>query len=146
MRSGFLSALAGLVLLLSAGVSVAQTEAPAETDPAVEAAPVPLPPFDANAEFFVVEGVAFNDLLNIRATPSAGGKLVGRLPNGTALRNHGCKENNGANWCDVDRWRTPRCGLGRRPLPVCDGGRGHARAACRCGRRGGRASRRQHPR
>lgn len=102
MRSGLFSALAGLVLLLSTGASVAQTEAPAETDPAAETAPAALPPFDANAEFFVVEGVAFNDLLNVRATPSAGGKLVGRLPNGTALRNHGCKENNGANWCDVE--------------------------------------------
>ncbi|MEQ1950082.1 SH3 domain-containing protein [Mesorhizobium sp. CN2-181] len=102
MRSGFFSALAGLVLLLPTGASVAQTESTAEPDPAAEVAPVPPPPFDGNAEFFVVEGIAFNDLLNVRATPSAGGKLVGRLPNGTALRNHGCKENNGANWCDIE--------------------------------------------
>ena len=102
MRSGFLSALAGLVLLLSTGASVAQIETPTDADPAAEAAPVPPPPFDGKAEFFVVEGVAYNDLLNVRATPSAGGKLVGRLPNGALLRNHGCKENNSVNWCDVE--------------------------------------------
>ncbi|MDQ6436429.1 SH3 domain-containing protein [Mesorhizobium sp. LHD-90] len=102
MRSGLLSALAGLLLLLSAGVSFAQTESTDETEPVAPPAPVALPPFDPNAEAFVVEGVAYNDLLNVRATPSAGGKLVGRLPNGALLRNHGCKENNGANWCDVE--------------------------------------------
>jgi hypothetical protein len=59
-------------------------------------------PIEGGPEFFVVEGIAEGDLLNIRAAASATGKVVGRLPNGVALRNRGCSEVNGANWCKIE--------------------------------------------
>ncbi|WP_442582777.1 SH3 domain-containing protein [Mesorhizobium sp. ASY16-5R] len=103
MRSALPLAFAALLLLVSAGGSSAQTDD--EPEPAgIEAIPAPIapPPFEPNAAFFVVEGVASNDLLNVRATASAMGKVVGRLPNGVLLRNHGCSETNGVNWCEVE--------------------------------------------
>lgn len=52
-------------------------------------------------EFFVVEGLAIDDELNLRATASATGMLIGRLPNGAMVRNLGCAETGGAVWCKV---------------------------------------------
>lgn len=89
MRSAFLVAFANLLLLLLASQSTAQVAA----DPA---------PVEGGPEFFVVEGVADGDLLNLRATASAMGKVVGRLPNGVALRNLGCSDVNGVRWCKIE--------------------------------------------
>lgn len=52
-------------------------------------------------DFFVVEGLASGDLLNIRATASATGMLIGRVPNGAKLNNLGCSDVNGYSWCKV---------------------------------------------
>jgi hypothetical protein len=39
--------------------------------------------------------------LNVRATPSAGAALAGQAPDGTALRNLGCRASEGRRWCRV---------------------------------------------
>lgn len=89
MRFGFLFALACLSPLLVGTQSMAQVAtAPGQ----VEGGP----------ELFVVDGVAHNDLLNVRATASATGKVVGRLPNGVVLHNQGCGDFNGVRWCKVE--------------------------------------------
>lgn len=50
----------------------------------------------------IVEGVSAGDLLNIRATASPVGKVLGRLPNGAVLHRHECTQFNGYDWCRVD--------------------------------------------
>lgn len=55
----------------------------------------------ASPEFYVVDGIAPGDELNIRATASATGMIVGRLPNGTKLQNLGCSDVNNVRWCKV---------------------------------------------
>ncbi|MGL4296626.1 MAG: SH3 domain-containing protein, partial [Aestuariivirga sp.] len=48
---------------------------------------------DGNAggpDFWVVSGVSSNDRLNIRTGPSANAGIVGRVRNGTVMRNLGC--------------------------------------------------------
>jgi len=83
-----LLALASLLPLFGAGSSVAQdAAAPARAG--------------EGADLVVVEGVADNDLLNVRATASAGGKVVARMQNGSVLHNRGCGEFNGARWCQI---------------------------------------------
>src|SRR5262245_56996115 len=54
------------------------------------------------AQFVVVGGLAPGDELNIRATASPTGMVVGRLPNGAQLRNLGCSEIGGNTWCKVE--------------------------------------------
>jgi hypothetical protein len=39
--------------------------------------------------------------LNVREAPSAGGALAGQAPDGTALRNLGCRASEGRRWCQV---------------------------------------------
>jgi len=56
---------------------------------------------EGGPEFFVVEGIAPGDELNIRATASPTGMVVGRLPNGTKLKNLGCSDVNSVRWCKV---------------------------------------------
>jgi hypothetical protein len=51
--------------------------------------------------FFEVVGVADNDLLNLRATASAGGMIIGRLSNGSRVKNLGCSEVKGYRWCKI---------------------------------------------
>jgi hypothetical protein len=51
--------------------------------------------------YFEVVGIADNDLLNIRATASAGGIVIGRLPNGSRVKNLGCTEVKGYRWCKI---------------------------------------------
>lgn len=58
------------------------------------------PSLDA-AALMVVEGLAKDDMLNVRATASATGMVIGRLPNGSTLRNLGCDEVNGYKWCNI---------------------------------------------
>ncbi|MGO4833881.1 SH3 domain-containing protein, partial [Rhizobiaceae sp. 2RAB30] len=94
MRRLFLGAFATLMLSLPAGPSLAQeTAAPTATESA---------PPGPSGGFFVVQGIADGDLLNVRAAASGTGKLVGRVPNGAALRNQGCSETNGVTWCKVE--------------------------------------------
>lgn len=50
----------------------------------------------------VIGGLAPDDLLNIRATASPGGKIEARLPNGAAVKNYGCKTVNNNPWCKVE--------------------------------------------
>ncbi|MEI9400934.1 SH3 domain-containing protein [Mesorhizobium argentiipisi] len=50
----------------------------------------------------IIGGLAPDDLLNIRATASASGRVAARLPNGTAVKNYGCKTVNNYPWCKVE--------------------------------------------
>jgi hypothetical protein len=50
----------------------------------------------------IIGGLAPDDLLNIRATASPGGKIEARLPNGVAVKNYGCKTVNNYPWCKVE--------------------------------------------
>lgn len=50
----------------------------------------------------IIGGLAPDDLLNIRATASPGGKVTARLPNGAAVKNFGCNVVNGYPWCKVE--------------------------------------------
>lgn len=123
MRSGFLLAFAGLVLLVLGHPAMAQDSVMADETPAGSEKAVPgqgeLPIVEENGlvglitprkepDFFVVEGVAYNDLLNVREKASAGGRVLGRLPNGVPLRNLGCGEFNGARWCRVETLDEPK--------------------------------------
>ncbi|TSE04423.1 SH3 domain-containing protein, partial [Mesorhizobium intechi] len=49
----------------------------------------------------VVTGLAPDDLLNIRAKPSAIGKTEARLAAGASVRNLGCDDIDGHPWCKV---------------------------------------------
>lgn len=51
--------------------------------------------------YFEVVGIANNDLLNLRATASAGGMVIGRLPNGSRVKNLGCSEVKKYRWCKI---------------------------------------------
>ncbi|MDX8535640.1 SH3 domain-containing protein [Mesorhizobium sp. VK25A] len=50
----------------------------------------------------IIGGLAPDDLLNIRASASPGGKIEARLPNGAAVKNYGCKAVNNYPWCKVE--------------------------------------------
>lgn len=52
-------------------------------------------------EYFSVAGIAKDDALNIRATASAIGMTIARVPNGTQFRNLGCEMARGYLWCKV---------------------------------------------
>ena len=52
-------------------------------------------------DFWQVTGVAGGDLLNLRRNASAKAATVLGVPNGTVLRNHGCKMHGGQRWCQV---------------------------------------------
>ncbi|CCV15712.1 conserved exported hypothetical protein [Mesorhizobium sp. STM 4661] len=76
----------------------------------------------------IVTGLAPGDLLNIRATPSAVGKIEARLPNGSSLNNLGCNDVNGHQWCKVAEidnpqmsgWAPARYLSSINPQPVAD--------------------------
>ncbi|UVK51200.1 SH3 domain-containing protein [Mesorhizobium sp. AR02] len=50
----------------------------------------------------IVTGLAPDDLLNVRARPSAIGKTEARLAAGASVRNLGCNEIDGHPWCKVE--------------------------------------------
>lgn len=50
---------------------------------------------------WVVSGVAPNDRLNMRSSPSAPAELVGRLRNGAVVRNLGCRTIGSSRWCRI---------------------------------------------
>nr|WP_244440093.1 SH3 domain-containing protein [Mesorhizobium metallidurans] len=76
----------------------------------------------------IVTGLAPEDLLNIRAKPSPGGKVQTRLPNGSSLNNLGCNDVNGHQWCKVAvtdnpqmiGWAPARYLSSTNPQPVTD--------------------------
>lgn len=70
---------------------VAQAEEPGSPTGTVEAEPT----------HFQVIGLSPNDELNIRATASATGMLIARLPIGALVRNLGCSDVGSYRWCKV---------------------------------------------
>lgn len=56
----------------------------------------------------IVTDLAPGDLLNVRATASAMGKIKARLPNGTSVNNLGCNDVNGHRWCKVAEIDNPQ--------------------------------------
>jgi hypothetical protein len=56
----------------------------------------------------VVDGLSMGDFLNIRATPSAIGSIEARLPNGAGVRNFGCAQYSGYEWCKVTTLTAPQ--------------------------------------
>lgn len=56
----------------------------------------------STSEVAMVEGLALDDLLNVRMKASPVEKVVGRLPNGATVRKYECKTVNGYEWCRVD--------------------------------------------
>lgn len=78
---------ASVAVLSAGGVSSAQ-----------EAPQSPL-----EAEVVEVHGLAADDMLNLRATASPGGMLIARVAVGTLLRNHGCTDVAGNEWCKVSQ-------------------------------------------
>lgn len=78
----------------------------------------------------IIGGLAPDDLLNIRATASASGKVEVRLPNGAAVKNLGCSVINGYPWCKVEDtqdakivgWAPARYLSPNNPTPAPDDG------------------------
>jgi len=72
---------------------------------ALIAVPSLLAAFMAHAEetpfISIVSGLAPDDLLNVRAKPSPIGKTETRLANGASVRNLGCNDIDGHQWCKV---------------------------------------------
>ncbi len=65
-------------------------------------APKPDPiPEDGGPDYLMVKGVVAGDLLNLRSGPSTQKPIVGRLANGTVVRNAGCVVRTGARWCQI---------------------------------------------
>lgn len=65
--------------------------------------PVVVPAHAEDTPFIsIVTGLAPDDLLNVRAKPSAIGKTETRLAAGASVRNLGCNEIDGHPWCKVE--------------------------------------------
>lgn len=91
VQSKSLSIMAGAAFIFSSVGARAQ-EQPAPEDPLG----------------FVVVGLAPDDLLNLRATASATGMLIARVPAGTLLRGHGCAKVRSIRWCKVSDVEDPK--------------------------------------
>ena len=87
--------------------------------------------FPAHAEdtpfISIVSGLAPDDLLNVRAKPSAIGKTETRLAAGASVRNLGCNDIDGHPWCKVESdnpkatgWAPARYLVPVNPAPVSD--------------------------
>src|SRR6188472_2472435 len=59
-------------------------------------------PGRSDTPFFEIVGLADNDMLNVRAAASPVAMVIGRLPNGAQLRNHGCQMVKQNEWCKVE--------------------------------------------
>ncbi|MEZ5811619.1 MAG: SH3 domain-containing protein [Rhizobiaceae bacterium] len=57
---------------------------------------------EGGPDFWEVTGVSAGDELNLRRRPSTGTRILARLPNGTVLRNQGCRMTGGQRWCRVE--------------------------------------------
>ncbi|MER8823128.1 SH3 domain-containing protein [Mesorhizobium sp. M0902] len=80
---------------------------------AVIAAPLMLAELPANGQepepiISIVTGLAPDDLLNVRATASAMGKIEARLPSGSSVKNLGCGDVSGYKWCKVQDIDDPK--------------------------------------
>ncbi|WP_050786821.1 SH3 domain-containing protein [Rhodobacter ferrooxidans] len=53
-------------------------------------------------DFWKVTGLATGDTLNLRAGPSTGDAVLGRLLAGAVVRNLGCRGGTGQRWCKVE--------------------------------------------
>jgi len=62
----------------------------------------------ADIPVFEVGGIAPTDLLNLRATASAGGLIIARFENGAMLNNLGCAAVNDVEWCKVQYVDDPK--------------------------------------
>ena len=60
-------------------------------------------PAVAEPDFYAVTGVASNDVLNVRAGPSAGDRIVGALANGQVVRDLGCRTQGNSRWCRIQQ-------------------------------------------
>jgi hypothetical protein len=56
----------------------------------------------AEPEVWIIGGVSAAGRVNMRAEPSTEARLLARLPNGTRLRNRGCREVEAERWCQVE--------------------------------------------
>jgi hypothetical protein len=52
-------------------------------------------------DFWAVTGLSVGDNLNLRAGPSAGDRVIGRLAEGENVRNLGCRMTGKQRWCQV---------------------------------------------
>lgn len=80
-------------LALAAILLLSFASAPARAEPAAEMA--------APSVAATVRGLAATDLLNIRATASPFGLVLGRLPNGTEVQRFECGNFKGYDWCKI---------------------------------------------
>lgn len=53
-------------------------------------------------DFWAVAGLSAGDSLNLRAGPSARDRVIGKLAEGTVLRNLGCRMTGAQRWCQVE--------------------------------------------
>jgi uncharacterized protein YraI len=56
---------------------------------------------DGGPDFYVVRGLPAGDQLNVRTQPSTQGAVVGRLAEGTRVRNLGCQRTGQSRWCQI---------------------------------------------
>lgn len=91
--------------------------------------PAVVPAHAEEAPFIsVITGLAPDDLLNVRAKPSAIGKTEARLAAGASVRNLGCNDIDGHPWCKVESdnpkatgWAPARYLVPLNPATVPDG-------------------------
>ncbi len=88
----------------SATIAPAQKTAAPEAPPAAEATPAPdfADGLMGGPDFWQVAGLETGDLLNLRAEPSTNATVLARFPEGTLLRNRGCRMTGTKRWCDVE--------------------------------------------
>ncbi|MEY4983403.1 MAG: hypothetical protein RIR62_1669 [Pseudomonadota bacterium] len=53
-------------------------------------------------DFWAVAGLSAGDSLNLRAGPSTGDRVIGRLGEGQVVRNLGCRMTGKQRWCQVE--------------------------------------------
>jgi uncharacterized protein YraI len=58
-------------------------------------------------DYWEVTGVGPGEELSLRQTPSPKGKLIMPFPNGTVLKNLGCRNMRGKRWCQVEQRGVP---------------------------------------
>jgi hypothetical protein len=62
---------------------------------------------DAGPEYWTVDGVGTGGLLIFHESPSITSKGIGSAADGNALRNFGCRQAEGRNWCRIASIRNP---------------------------------------
>ncbi|MGB8817696.1 MAG: SH3 domain-containing protein [Rhizobiaceae bacterium] len=79
---------------LTVSITGGAATAPAPEDPGVAE--------DGGPDFYVVAGLRPGDRLNMRRAPSASSPVVASFPNGTDMRNLGCRRTATQRWCNVE--------------------------------------------